>query len=44
MRLVLFFVGAFDVFLVRCRYFLVTLLHPRGCLVVVFQHVSYVLF
>jgi hypothetical protein len=43
MRRVLLFVGAFGVFLVRCRCFLVTLLHLRGCLVVVFQHVSYVL-
>jgi hypothetical protein len=37
---VLLFVGAFDVFLVRCRCFLATLLHLRGCLIVVFQHVS----
>jgi hypothetical protein len=37
---VLLFVGAFGVFLVRCRCFLVTLLH----LVVAFQHVNYVLF
>jgi hypothetical protein len=34
MRHVLLFVGAFDDFLVRCRCFLVTLLH----LVAVFQH------
>jgi hypothetical protein len=40
----LLFVGAFGVLLVRCRCFLVTLLHLRGCLVVVFQHVSYVLY
>jgi hypothetical protein len=40
----LLFVGVFGVLLVRCRCFLVTLLHLRGCLVVVFQHVSYVLF
>jgi hypothetical protein len=37
-------VGAFSVLLVRCRCFLVNLLHLRGCLVVAFQHVSYVLF
>jgi hypothetical protein len=44
MRRVLLFVGAFGVFLVRCRRFLVTLLHFLRCLVVVFQHVGYVLF
>jgi hypothetical protein len=44
MRRVLLFVGAFGDLLVRCRYVLVTLLHLRGCLVVAFQHVSYVLF
>jgi hypothetical protein len=44
MRRVLLFVGAFCVFFVRYRCFLVTLLHLRECLVVVFQHVSYVLF
>jgi hypothetical protein len=37
---IIFFVGAFGVFLVRCRCFLATLLH----LVVVFQHISCVLF
>jgi hypothetical protein len=41
---VLLFMGAFGVFLVRCRCFLVTQLHLRGCLVVIFQHVSYVFF
>jgi hypothetical protein len=44
MRRVLLFVSAFGVLLVRCRCVLVTLLHLRGCLVVVFQHVSYELF
>jgi hypothetical protein len=43
MHRVLLFVDAFGVFLVRCRCFLVTLLHLRGCLVVVFQHISYIL-
>jgi hypothetical protein len=37
MRRVLLFVGAFDVLLVRCRCFLVTLLHRRGCPVVAFM-------
>jgi hypothetical protein len=44
MRRVLLFVGAFGVFLLRCRCFLATPPHPRGCLVVIFQHGSYVLF
>jgi hypothetical protein len=44
MRRVLLFVGAFGVLLVRCQCFLVTPLHLRGCLVAVFQHVSYELF
>jgi hypothetical protein len=44
MRRLLLFVGAFGVLLVRCGCFLVTLLHLNGCLLVAFQHVSYVLF
>jgi hypothetical protein len=40
MHRVLLFVGAFDVLLVRCRCFLVTLLHLLGCLVVEFQQVG----
>jgi hypothetical protein len=41
MRRVLLFVSAFGVLLVRCRCFLVTLLHLRGCLVVAFCVNSY---